>query len=180
MKCLVTARKLMRMGAAAVQECFMTRDVDAADSGTHSKVASLLFLRRCLMFSGVSGPCLLSPCDNCKQDLPAPSRCEVSPPQQDFSAQIKSNVMFVSGLLEWNSKLKAGVRPRDVWEGTGDTPGAIRVAPPPEPWQHVVAAAKLTIDQVAQQVTYRWSRLHRECHSACRGFHASQRCRQFG
>ncbi len=52
----MSARKLMRTVAAALQECFLTRDVDAADSGTHSKVASLLFLRRCLMFSGVSSP----------------------------------------------------------------------------------------------------------------------------
>ncbi len=56
--------------------------------------------------------------------------------------------MFVSGLLEWNSKLKAGVRPRDVWEGTADAPDAVRVVPPPEPWQHVVTVAKLTTNQV--------------------------------
>ncbi len=67
--------------------------------------------------------------------------------------------MFVSGLLEWNSKLKAGVRPRDVWEGTADAPDAVRVAPPPEPWQHVVTVAKLTIDQVGHQVSNGSSRL---------------------
>ena len=65
--------------------------------------------------------------------------------------QIKSHVMFVSGLLEWNSKLKAGARPRDVWEGTSDAPDAVRVAPAPEPWQHVVTCAKLTTDQVRRQ-----------------------------
>ena len=41
---------------AAAQECFLTDDVDAVGSATHSKVATLLFLRRCLIFSGVSGP----------------------------------------------------------------------------------------------------------------------------
>ena len=60
--------------------------------------------------------------------------------------------MFVSGLLEWNSKLRAGARPRDVWEGVDAASNGARVTPPPEPWQHVVTVAKLTSDQVGHNL----------------------------
>ena len=37
-----------------VQECLLANDVEVRGSATASRLASLLFLRRCLIFSGVS------------------------------------------------------------------------------------------------------------------------------
>ena len=56
--------------------------------------------------------------------------------------------MFVSGLLQWNDKIRAGSRPRDIWLGVEDDVNAVRVMPPSEPWQHVVTVAALKPDQV--------------------------------
>ena len=56
--------------------------------------------------------------------------------------------MFVSGLLQWNDKLRAGCRPQDIWLGAADDAAAVRATPPTEPWQHVVTVAALRPEQV--------------------------------
>ena len=62
--------------------------------------------------------------------------------------QVAGNMMFVSGLLQWNDQLRAGSRPQDIWLGAAEEEDAVRIAPPVEPWQHVVTVAALKPDQV--------------------------------
>ena len=63
--------------------------------------------------------------------------------------------MYVSGKLQWNDKLRLGCRPQDIWLGVAEDATAGRVAPPTEPWQHVVTVADLRPDQVRSECLLR-------------------------